>query len=187
LVFDGRKNAPYVESDPVAPLNVYGESKARAERAVLRLFPEAMVVRTSAFFGLWDEHNFVTKALRALAAGEPFFAAQDCIVSPTYVPDLVQQSLDLLIDRERGIVHLANDGALSWHELALRAAEMAKISTATLVATTTEELRLPAARPFNSALSSERMLIMPTLEDALERYVRDSEVVLQCTRGSLAA
>ena len=66
LVFDGKQQSPYLESDPVGPLNSYGRSKAEAERRVLDLFPEALVVRTSAFFGPWDMHNFVTLALKAL-------------------------------------------------------------------------------------------------------------------------
>src|SRR5205823_1854885 len=69
LVFDGSKGAPYVESDPVSPLNVYGRSKADAEVRVLRELPAALVVRTSAFFGPWDEYNFVTMALRTMAEG----------------------------------------------------------------------------------------------------------------------
>nr|MDQ3818623.1 sugar nucleotide-binding protein [Acidobacteriota bacterium] len=70
LVFDGRRQTPYVESDLVTPLNVYGESKAESEREVLNALPSALLIRTSAFFGPWDEYNFLTIALRALASGE---------------------------------------------------------------------------------------------------------------------
>ena len=104
LVFGGDRDVPFVESDPLRPLNVYGRSKAEAEARVLEALPSALVVRTSAFFGPWDEHNFVTIALRELAAGRPFVAAEDAVISPTYVPDLVNASLDLLIDGERGLV-----------------------------------------------------------------------------------
>jgi dTDP-4-dehydrorhamnose reductase len=98
----------------VAPLNAYGRSKAEAERRVLDSDPQALVVRTSAFFGPWDEHNFVTQALAALGEGRPFAAAGDMTVSPTYVPDLVNACLDLLIDKECGIWHLTNGAG---HEL----------------------------------------------------------------------
>ena len=47
------------------PLNVYGATKAEAERRVLELLPEALVIRTSAFFGPWDDYNFATVALRS--------------------------------------------------------------------------------------------------------------------------
>lgn len=85
LVFDGASQVPYVESDAVGPLNMYGTSKAEAERLVLGIHPTALVVRTSSFFGPWDRHNFVTQALRALTGGQSFIAANDMTVSPTYV------------------------------------------------------------------------------------------------------
>jgi dTDP-4-dehydrorhamnose reductase len=175
LVFDGAKGAPYLESDPVAPLNMYGRSKVEAEQRVLSADPSALVVRTSAFFGPWDAHNFVYHALRALAAGEVFVAADDAVVSPTYVPDLVHTSLDLLLDGEQGIWHLANAGAMSWLELARCAAELAGVSTRTLHGRPTAALELAAARPRFSALSSERGWVMPSLEDALARFLKECE------------
>ena len=119
LVFDGEKSTPYVESDPVRPLNAYGRSKAEAECAVLALSPQALMIRTSAFFGPWDEYNFVTTMLKALSLGEEITAVSDYVVSPTYVPDLVHATLDLLLDDARGIWHLANPGAVTWSELAI--------------------------------------------------------------------
>jgi dTDP-4-dehydrorhamnose reductase len=129
LVFDGAKSSPYIESDRVAPLNVYGYSKAAAELRVLESHLSALVIRTSAFFGPWDRYNFVTAALGELAAGRSFVAACDALVSPTYVPDLVEATLDLLIDGEQGIWHLSNGGAITWADLARRVARLAGLST----------------------------------------------------------
>lgn len=171
LVFDGLKQEPYVESDSVNPCNVYGRSKAEAEARVLAELPAALIIRTSAFFGPWDEYNFVVNALRTLAAGNVFNAANDAVISPTYVPDLVNASLDLLIDNECGIWHLANQGALTWAELARVAAHRAGIDTAQLDARPTHTLGLVAARPAYSALGSERGALMSSLEDALARYI----------------
>ena len=176
LVFDGQQQRPYVESDRVAPLNVYGQSKAEAEARVLEAHPASLVLRTSAFFGPWDEYNFVTAALRTLSAGQRFVAASDAVISPTYVPDLVNACLDLLIDDERGLWHLANDGALTWFDLARRVAELAGLDANSVEARTTAELQLAARRPLYSALGSERGLLLPTLEDALSRYLRDCEI-----------
>jgi dTDP-4-dehydrorhamnose reductase len=175
LVFDGRSREPYVESSPVTPLNHYGESKARAERLVLEACPDALVVRTSAFFGPWDQYNFVTIALKALREGEEFPAADDSLVSPTYVPDLVNHSLDLLIDGERGIWHLANRGAVTWAGLARLAARKAGLNPDLVIGRTTDSLQLPAARPLYSVLTSERALLMPTLEDAMQRYFESTQ------------
>ena len=173
LVFDGAKRTPYVESDPVAPLNVYGRTKAAAERRVLAAHPGALVARTSAFFGPWDEYNFVMVALRELRAGRPFVAAEDATVSPTYVPDLVNAGLDLLLDGERGLWHLANPGETTWADLARTAAELAGVDPSGIEGRPPAELHLPAPRPLYSALASERGWIMPSLGDALRRYMAE--------------
>ena len=171
LVFDGAREQPYVESDLANPLGVYGRSKLEAEQRVLDADPQALVIRTSSFFGPWDQHNFVTQALNALDVGLPFQAARDVTVSPTYVPDLVNVSLDLLIDRERGIWHLTNGEAVSWFELARRACAAAGVSSERLQEVSVEECGYTARRPGYSALSSERGLLLPSLDDALKRYV----------------
>jgi dTDP-4-dehydrorhamnose reductase len=173
LVFDGRKREPFVESDPVAPLNVYGRTKAEAETRVLAAHPAALVIRTSAFIGPWDDYNFVTVCLRELSSGRAFVAAADSTVSPTYVPDLVNVTLDLLIDGERGIWHLANEGETTWADLARDAATMAGVDAARLEAVPIAALDLPAPRPAYSALTSERGRLMPSLEDALRRYFEE--------------
>jgi dTDP-4-dehydrorhamnose reductase len=175
LVFDGSKGSPYVESDPVAPLGVYGRSKAEAERRVLEADPQALVIRTSSFFGPWDRHNFVSQALAALKAGQPFQASNDLVVSPTYVPDLVNVSLDLLIDRERGIWHLTNAEAVTWAELARKACELAGVDASGLQERPATELGFAAVRPAYSALSSERGVLLPSLNDALARYIKALE------------
>jgi dTDP-4-dehydrorhamnose reductase len=133
---------------------------------------DALVVRTAAFFAEHDDYNFVTQALRALAAGDEFTALSDVVVSPTYVPDLVNAVLDLAIDNESGVWHLASVGAVTWEELARRAARAASVSTAKLRGVSVAEVRLRAARPKYSALTSERASIMASLDDALSRYAR---------------
>jgi dTDP-4-dehydrorhamnose reductase len=173
LVFDGSKTTSYVESDLPSPLNAYGRAKAEAERRILAAQPDALVVRTAAFFGPWDRYNFVTLALEALRRGEPFPAIEDQVVSPTYVPDLVQATLDLVVDRECGIWHLANRGEVSWARLAQLAAQAASLDMRLVKPVRAAELGGVAARPAYSALASERGVLMPALEDALARYVSD--------------
>lgn len=176
LVFDGIKTAPYLESDATAPLNVYGASKAEAERLVLDAHPSTLVVRTSAFFGPWDEHNFAVQVLRTLATEQTFVAANDSVVSPTYVLDLVHTSLDLLIDGERGIWHLANTGELTWEEFARRVAAHAKLDASLIEARPTSELDFAATRPHYSVLGSERGTLLSSFDDALARFFRECEI-----------
>ncbi|MBE7940551.1 MULTISPECIES: family 1 glycosylhydrolase [Ramlibacter] len=175
LVFDGLKGSPYVEGDVPSPLNAYGRAKLAAEQQVMAASADALVVRTAAFFGPWDEHNFVWHALRALGLGETFEAAQDQFVSPTYVPDLVQATLDLLEDGERGVWHLANRGAVSWAHFAELAAAAAGLPAEGVRGRPGAELGQAAPRPRYSALASEKTALMPPLEDALARYVADRE------------
>lgn len=173
LVFDGAESNPYVETDSVAPLNIYGCSKVLAEKLVLQVHPASLVIRTSAFFGPWDDYNFVTIALRQLAAGNTFVAAEDAIVSPTYLPDLVHTSLDLLIDGEKGLWHLANKSAVAWSELARLAAKKAGVSVKNLISLPTQELSWIAPRPAYSVLGSNRGELMPNLDSAISRYLEE--------------
>jgi dTDP-4-dehydrorhamnose reductase len=172
LVFDGQSRLPYRESDAPAPLGVYGRSKAQAEKTVLAAHPGALVVRTSAFFGPWDEHNFLAVTLRRVASGQAVHAPWDLTVSPTYVPDLVNASLDLLIDGASGIWHLANEGATSWVDFGRRAADLRGYNSALVLPVAASSFGWTAPRPVYSALGSERGVgLMPRLEAALERYV----------------
>jgi len=172
LVFDGEKHAPYVESDPVHPLNIYGQSKALCERRTLEACPGSMVIRTSAFFGPWDSYNFAHFVRKSLAQGSPFTATADQYISPTYVPHLVHHVLDLLIDGESGCWHLANAGGLSWSEFAYRIAEGFRLDRKLIQAVPAAQLPLPAKRPSYSVLGSERGSIMPGLDSALDQYFR---------------
>lgn len=173
LVFDGRKQAAYVETDQVAPLNVYGASKVRAETEVLDLFPAALVIRTSAFFGPWDRYNFAHLALQCISNRRPFRAANDSTVSPTYVPDLVNATLDLLIDNEKGIWHLANAGALTWADFARLIAANGGYDVAHVEECAGKDLAIAATRPAFSALASERGNLMPPVEESVDRFLFD--------------
>jgi dTDP-4-dehydrorhamnose reductase len=171
LVFDGKNSRAYIESDAAAPLSIYGKSKAIAEKQVLEINPHALVIRSSAFFGPWDDYNFLKIALRSLSLGENFRAADDNIISPTYIPDLVNASLDLMIDREQGIWHLAQKGAVSWADFARWAAELARLDSTLVVGCSMQELNFTAPRPRFSVLSSERGILLPTLENSLTRFI----------------
>jgi dTDP-4-dehydrorhamnose reductase len=103
----------------------------------------------------------------------PVDAADDLVVSPTYVPDLVHGTLDLLIDGERGIWHLANAGETSWADFARMAARAADLDESLVRGRPHTQLGLTAARPAFAAMESERGRILPPLEAALGAYVRE--------------
>lgn len=172
LVFNGNKHEPYLEDDRTAPLSVYGQSKAQAEKQVLKAYHEALVIRTSAFFGPWDQYNFLHYTEEKMRNGEEMAVASDTIVSPTYVPDLVNASLDLLIDKANGLWHLSNGGEVSWYDLASEVVSRHKLTTTLLKPVSIDDLQLPAARPKYSVLSTVRGLELPSLDQALDKYFR---------------
>lgn len=182
LVFDGSRQDPYTESHLVAPLNIYGRSKVESEKQVQKAYPDSLIVRASSFFGPWDEHNFIYQVLKTVSQGKHFYAASDITVSPTYVPDLVHLCLDLLLDQEKGVFHLTNEGHISWSDLARLATDIAasqdKHVPGEVVARPSSDLNFTAARPKFSALKSERIRVLPNFEDALHRYFKDLEIPL---------
>jgi dTDP-4-dehydrorhamnose reductase len=177
LVFAGRQTTPYTERDAPHPLNVYGRSKLLAEQAVLEKMPSALVVRTSAFFSAWDEHNFVYHALTAARQGEQFAAADDLFISPTYVPDLVNTALDLLLDQAGGLWHLANQGTYSWAELARLALRLADLDEAYVDARPAASFGWAARRPAYSVLGTEHGALLPSVESGLERHLIDERLL----------
>jgi len=186
LVFGRGHDRPIVESATPAPLNAYGWSKAHAERRVLQAMPEALVARTAAFITPEDDGNFLSEVLGRLERGEEVQAADDLVVSPTHVRDLAHIALDLLIDGERGLWHLANRGEVSWAALARTAAEMAELDPSLVTPVPARELGLRAERPSYSALGSERASIMPALDDALARCIAARLARLDASQPAVA-
>jgi len=172
LVFDGLKNTPYVESDKPNPLNVYGQSKFQAEKLVAGSTESALIIRTSAFFSPWDEFNFVHYVRKALQNGDPVHVANNIFISPTYVPHLVNSTLDLLVDHEKGIWHLSNKGSLSWSEFAILVAEEFELDKSLIDSKPGEDLGYIAQRPNYSVLGSEKGQLLPSLDIALEQYIK---------------
>jgi dTDP-4-dehydrorhamnose reductase len=170
LVFDGRQRHPYLEDAAPKPLNVYGACKAEVERRVIDVLSNALLIRTSVPFGPWDDETFLGSVFRALDRGERFRAPIDNVMSPTYVPDLVHAVLDLLIDKESGIWHLVNEGAVTWFDLARGAASRTGRAIDHIVPVETSSVWRGAARPPFSALASQRARIMRPLEAALDAF-----------------
>jgi dTDP-4-dehydrorhamnose reductase len=170
LVFDGGKKIPYTESDALSPLNVYGRSKAEAETKVTAICKSALVIRTSAFFGPWDNYNFVTHVVNSLLVTRHFNVINDVYISPTYVPDLVHTSLDLLIDNENGIWHVSNNGEITWADMAYEIARIGGYNKDLLMPRSLRMMNLKASRPKYSVLKSEKGIVLPSLDNALSRY-----------------
>jgi dTDP-4-dehydrorhamnose reductase len=176
LVFDGKLGRSYVEPDRPAPVCEYGRSKAEAEARLMAIDADALIVRTSAFFGPWDRYNFLVNTVERLKRGEDVFASDKTVVSPTYVPDLVHATLDLLLDEENGIWHLTNQGAISWNELAHAVADTAKLDKRRILVPDQDE------EPCDTSLTSTRGLLLRPLDRALADFVEYSEPLSELAR-----
>jgi len=169
LVFDGARDGPYVETDPSAPLSVYGRSKAVADQQLLQ-FKTAIVVRTAAFFSPFDRHNFAFSALAALRQGHVFRASAQHRISPTYVPHLADFVLDLTIDRETGLWHASNGVELSWFDFARKIAEACDFDPDRVEAVDPDELGWIAARPARCGLATIKGQRLPLLPNAIADF-----------------
>jgi dTDP-4-dehydrorhamnose reductase len=149
-VFDGTKQAPYVESDAPAPLGAYGRTKLHAEAAAGE---RAWVVRTSWLFG-WTSRNFVRTMLRLGAERDEVAVVDDQRGSPTYVGHLAEATRDVM-SLPYGTYHLAAGGDCTWAEFAEEIFAEAGLSTR-VRHVTTADFGARAPRPAYSVLRSEK-------------------------------
>ncbi len=136
------------------PAELLRDQQSSSRKNVLELLPTALVARVGLLFGPWNEDNFVSRALRDCAAERNFNAAEDSIFSASYLPDVANACLDLLIDGEAGIWHMTNPGETAWAELAEMVAWMSGISPHSIKRCRTANLRLQAERPLYSVLEA---------------------------------
>ncbi len=186
-VFDGQKGSPYVEADPVAPLNYYGQSKREGELRVLEAGGRALVVRTQSLYGLRGR-NFVRAILGQLEQNKvPLRVVADQVSSPTYTRHLADALLDLAARRlPTGIVHAAASGACSWWEFAKAIVDRVRPGIE-VQARKTVELNYPAPRPAYSVLDTTHLsnLIgrhLPTWQEGLAAYLAE-EPLTAVVRG----
>ena len=171
MVFNGEKGN-YSEEDRTDPVNIYGVSKVLAENFVMLHNPNALIIRTSSFFSPYDQHNFLSVALDEISEGRKFTAEDGITISPTYVPHLVDKTLDLLTDDENGVVHLTNKGSISWYEFACTAAKQAGLKTDYISKLDSNLKNKKVRRPANSSMTSIKGDFMPSLEEAISDYLR---------------
>ncbi|MEP6812205.1 MAG: dTDP-4-dehydrorhamnose reductase [Actinomycetota bacterium] len=162
-VFDGTKRTPYVESDTPNPQSVYGRTKLNGEAAAGE---NARVVRSSWLFGSTG-NNFVRTMLRLGAERDEVAVVDDQRGSPTFVGHLAVATREL-VERPRGLWHLAADGDCTWAEFAEAIFEDAGLDCR-VRRITSAELGRAAPRPGYSVLRSERAdaPILPHWRDGL--------------------
>jgi dTDP-4-dehydrorhamnose reductase len=158
-VFDGSDEQPIPEERVPRPISVYGASKLAGEALAAASGAAYVVVRTSALFATGGSRvkggSFVERILERARSGQALRVVSDQTFAPTYAPDLARAAIALARSGARGVFHVANDGACSWHELAVAALEAAGVR-AQVAAITSADLDAPAARPRYSVLDTSR-------------------------------
>jgi dTDP-4-dehydrorhamnose reductase len=170
-VFDGSKQAPYVETDPTCPLSVYGRTKRDGEDAVVAAGCRALVFRTSWVFGARG-HNFVKTILRLAGEGRALRIVDDQVGAPTPAALISDVTGQILAASRRGaqidecrLYHLAAANPVSWCGFAR---EILRLAAATpgfeglpapdsVTGIGTADYPLPAPRPTNSRLDCSKL------------------------------
>ena len=173
-VYDGEKNAPYVETDRAISPTVYGRTKLRGERLVAAL-PTYWIFRVCVLFGP-GKANFIDKGLRALAAGQPYVVASDQVGNALYTLDGAEKILEVVEHGRPGLYHLTNRGTCSRHELAKYAAEKAGIDPGKLAGVPSDQMGRPARRLKYSvlemrALKEAGFQLPRPWQDAMDDYL----------------
>ncbi len=190
-VFDGTKTSgAYVESDPTGPQSVYGRSKLAGEQAVAQAAPQShTIVRSSWLFGTGGP-CFPATILRAARSRPELKVVDDQVGCPTYTPHLAAALLSLAEARTTvGVVHVAAAEPTSWFGFASAilaetqaweargsegdGARVDASAWARVTPCTTADYPLPAPRPANSALASERpeVPVLPSWRLGLEAFI----------------
>jgi dTDP-4-dehydrorhamnose reductase len=182
-VFDGSKREPWLESDPVAPLQAYGRTKLAGERAVADANPEHAIVRAAWLFGAGGP-NFVATMLRLAAERDEVTVVTDQRGSPTWTGHLAAALVEVA-EREGdvGLFHAGGNGECSWYEFAVEIFDRARMRRR-VVPTTSERFARPARRPAYSVLGTEREpgIVLPPWQDGLAAYLAE-----QAGTGAAAA
>jgi dTDP-4-dehydrorhamnose reductase len=170
-VFDGSGTRPWAEGDAVAPISVYGHTKYLGEQAIAKTCQKHVVLRTSWVVGAHGG-NFLKTMLRLAADRDSLRVVADQVGVPTSTQLLADTTVALLRamqgatadDARWGVYHLAPAGETTWHGYAQHVVAGALARGAKLKAgvndvhpISTAEYPLPATRPLNSRLNTEKI------------------------------
>jgi dTDP-4-dehydrorhamnose reductase len=194
-VFDGNKNAPYLETDVPRPLNVYGNSKLAGEIFVQTIARRYFVVRVSAIYGAnpcraKGGNNFIKLMLKLARERGEVKVVDDEFVSPTYTPDVADQLVRLAETDAHGVVHCTANGSCSWYEFAEAIFKLTQTKVKLLRAAPGEfPMKVPRPRYSvleNSMLDGLGIDRMPLWKDSLARYIAELQVdaPVASTQGS---
>ena len=174
-VFDGTKETPYYESDPICPQSVYGSTKAEAEKMVQQMADRYFILRTAWLYG--DGKNFAKTMLRLAETNDTVKVVGDQYGTPTSAYELAKGIDSLLFSDNYGLFHATCEGSCNWAEFAAEIFRLAGKDTK-VQAITTAEYGAPANRPAHSVLENYMFkmtngYLFADWHDAIERYMKE--------------
>lgn len=181
-VFDGAKMGPYVETDEVTPISVYGESKRAGEIALLDVSPDHLAARVSWVFGP-HRPSFIDMMLKRAVTEDKVAAIADKDSTPSYTFDLAAMIEPFITSvRSGGVLHLCNGGFCTWREYAQLALDVAHETGLPLKVTHVDPIPLDsmkafvAKRPRNTVMSTARLTALTGYtprpwQEAVREYV----------------
>ena len=178
FVFSGTAATPYSEADLPEPRSVYAQSKLVGEWLAADA-AQYYVLRVESLFGGPHRRSSIDRIVAALTSDQPAPVFVDRVVSPSYVPDVVEATLSILKRRpEHGVYHCVNSGHATWFAVAEEVARQLGKPPTALKPISVNDVSLPAPRPQFAALSNEKLaragVAMPSWQDAIARYVAPS-------------
>ena len=180
-VFNGMGDEPWKpDCKDYAPLNVYGQTKLEGELAVSRILDKYFIVRIAWVFGK-NGNNFIKTMLKVGKKFDTVKVVMDQIGTPTYTFDLARLIVDMIETDKYGYYHATNEGGyISWFDFAKKIFKEAHYNTKVVPVTTLEYGLSKARRPFNSRLDKSKLIDagfkpLPTWQDALKRYLKETE------------
>lgn len=183
-VFNGEKPAPYLETDPISPLNVYGESKAAGEAAIAKAATRFLVLRTSWVYGAHGK-NFLRTMLRLGAERPELRVVDDQLGAPTSAAAIASATARLVeqpLSGGWGVYHMTAAGSTSWYGFARAIFQEAVLTTQPRVQPIpSSDYPTPARRPTNSVLSNDRFaqtfgFRLPAWEEQLNEVLAAMQV-----------
>ena len=177
---DAGRTDPLTEDDPVAPVNVYGASKALGETLANLALDDLVIVRVASLFGVAGASgkggNFVETMIRLGRETGTLRVVDDQVMSPTATADVARVVMQMLVeDCAPGLYHVVNGGAASWFDFAREIIGRARID-ATVTPCSSEEFPTRAARPRYSVLDNSKTSSvvgpLPPWQSALDDYLR---------------
>lgn len=174
-VFDGTKETPYYESDPICPQSVYGSTKAQAEKMVQQMAERYYILRTAWLYG--DGKNFAKTMLRLAETNDMVKVVGDQFGTPTSAYELTKGIDSLLFTDNYGLFHATCEGSCNWAEFAAEIFRLAGKATK-VQAITTAEYGAPANRPAHSVLENYMFkmtngYLFADWHEAIEKYLKE--------------